>query len=134
MTAMLEQITGRYMTIDVAGAAQRIYFEEAGQGQPVLLFHTAGADNRQWRHILNDAELTAWYRFIAPDMPWHGKSLPPDGWQVQEYLLTTDVYMQTVLAMTEALGLDRPIYAGCSMGGRIARFRPHFVEALARMA
>ncbi|NOD93169.1 alpha/beta fold hydrolase [Ruegeria sp. HKCCD4884] len=120
MTATLEAITGRYVTLDVEGTSQRIYFEEAGDGPVVLLFHTAGADNRQWRHVLNDDELTSRYRFIAPDMPWHGKSLPPEGWQRDEYLLSTETYMATVLSLCDALGLDRPIYAGCSMGGRIA--------------
>ena len=120
MTAIVEDIIGRYTTINVEGKDLRIYFEEAGTGTPVLLFHTAGADNRQWRHILNDPELTSRYRFIAPDMPWHGKSLPPEGWQTQEYLLTTETYVATVLAISEAVGLDKPIYAGCSMGGRIA--------------
>jgi len=120
MTTQLEQITGRYVTIEVEGSSRRIYFEEAGQGTPVLCFHTAGADSRQWRHILNDPVLTKLYRFIAPDMPWHGKSLPPEGWQTEEYLLTTEVYVGTVLEFSAALGLDRPIFAGCSMGGRIA--------------
>lgn len=115
-----EAITGRYVTIDVEGTRQRVYFEEAGDGPPVLCFHTAGADNRQWRHILNDADLTRRHRFIAPDMPWHGKSLPPDGWETEEYLLTTEIYIATVLALVDALGLERPIFAGCSMGGRIA--------------
>lgn len=116
----VENIVGRYTTVVVGDQNLRIYFEEAGEGTPVLLFHTAGADNRQWRHILNDTELTSRYRFIAPDMPWHGKSLPPEGWHTQEYLLTTDTYVQTVLAIAKALGVERPIYAGCSMGGRIA--------------
>lgn len=116
----VENIVGRYTTVVVGDQNLRIYFEEAGEGTPVLLFHTAGADNRQWRHILNDTELTSRYRFIAPDMPWHGKSLPPEGWHTQEYLLTTDTYVQTVLAIANALEVERPIYAGCSMGGRIA--------------
>ncbi|MEM1363531.1 MAG: alpha/beta hydrolase [Pseudomonadota bacterium] len=120
MIDQLEAIVGRYIPIDVNGVAQRIYFEEAGSGPPVLLFHTAGADNRQWRHVLNDPDLTSRYRFIAPDMPWHGKSLPPEGWQCQEYLLTTEAYVATVLAIASALQLDKPVYAGCSMGGRIA--------------
>ena len=116
----LEKITGRYITIDVDGTPNRIYFEESGTGQPVLLFHTAGADTRQWRHILNDDELTSQYRFIAVDMPWHGKSLPPEGWQTQEYLLSTETYITIVLNLCRALNLENPIYAGCSMGGRIA--------------
>ncbi len=120
MTGNVENIIGRYANIKVSDQELRVYFEEAGEGTPVLLFHTAGADNRQWRHILNDPELTSRYRFIAPDMPWHGKSLPPEGWHTQEYLLSTESYVNTVLAITDALDLERPIYAGCSMGGRIA--------------
>lgn len=120
MTAAVEPITGRYITVTIAGVPQRIYFEESGQGRPVLCLHTAGADTRQWRHLMNDAEITAANRLIAFDMPWHGKSLPPEGFQTQEYLLTTDTYMQTVLAVADALGLDRPVLAGCSMGGRIS--------------
>jgi len=69
---------------------------------------------------MNDAAITADYRLIAFDMPWHGKSLPPEGFETQDYLLTTDAYIQTVLAVIDGLGLDRPILAGCSMGGRIA--------------
>jgi pimeloyl-ACP methyl ester carboxylesterase len=53
-------------------------------------------------------------------MPWHGKSLPPTGFETEEYLLTTQDYIATVLAIADALTLERPILAGCSMGGRIA--------------
>ncbi len=116
----IEPILGRYLTVEVAGRSQRIYFEEAGEGRPVLCLHTAGADTRQWRHILNDAEVTADNRIIAFDMPWHGKSLPPEGFQTEEYLLTTEVYMETILAVIKGLELDRPVLAGVSMGGRIA--------------
>ncbi len=120
MIAVLEPIIGRYVQTDIGGVPHRLYFEEAGEGQPVLCIHTAGADNRQWRHILNDDELTQRYRFIALDLPWHGKSLPPEGWETKEYLLSTDAFIDTVLAFMEAVGLEQPIYAGCSMGGRIA--------------
>ena len=116
----IEAITGRYVTVEVEGRALRIYFEEAGQGRPVLCLHTAGADTRQWRHLMNDAEVTAANRLIAFDMPWHGKSLPPEGFQTEEYLLTTEAYIETILAVVDALGLERPVLAGCSMGGRIA--------------
>jgi pimeloyl-ACP methyl ester carboxylesterase len=116
----IEPIIGRYVTIDIAGRPHRIYFEEAGQGRPVLCLHTAGSDSRQWRHILNDAEITANNRIIAFDMPWHGKSLPPEGFQTEEYLLTTEIYMEIVRGVAAALGLTRPVLAGVSMGGRIA--------------
>ncbi|RJG40463.1 alpha/beta hydrolase [Mesorhizobium sp. DCY119] len=126
-----EPIAGRYLNVTVAGREQRIFVEMAGEGRPVLCLHTAGADTRQWRHLLNDVELAQDYRLIAFDMPWHGKSLPPTGFETEEYLLTTDDYIQTVLAVIEMLDLDRPILAGCSMGGRIALqlaalHAPHF--------
>lgn len=116
----IEPINGRYVTVTIEGVPRRIYFEEAGVGQPVMCLHTAGADTRQWRHLMNDAKVTAKHRLIAFDMPWHGKSLPPEGFQSQEYLLTTEAYIETVLAVVNGLGLKRPILAGCSMGGRIA--------------
>ncbi|WP_195818684.1 alpha/beta fold hydrolase [Roseobacter sp. MH60115] len=116
----IEPIVGRYVTVDLNGVAHRIYFEEAGQGRPVLCLHTAGADTRQWRHLMNDAGITAANRLIAFDMPRHGKSLPPEGFETEEYLLTTEAYIETVLAVCTALELERPVLAGCSMGGRIA--------------
>tara|TARA_R110002074_G_scaffold49292_6_gene125779 strand:+ start:373 stop:1209 length:837 start_codon:yes stop_codon:yes gene_type:complete len=116
----IESITGCYLNVSVAGRAQRIFVEEAGKGRPVLCLHTAGAHTGQWRHLMNDTEITANHRMIAFDMPWHGKSLPPEGFQSEEYMLTTEVYIETVLAVIDGLGLEQPILAGCSMGGRIA--------------
>ena len=117
---MIENITGRYLTASIDGTLQRIYFEEAGEGPVILCLHTAGADTRQWRFLMNDADITNRHRIIAFDMPWHGKSLPPEGFETEEYLLTTDRYIATVRAVAQALHLERPILAGCSMGGRIA--------------
>ena len=120
MRAAIEPIIGRYVTVEIEGRTQRIYYEEAGQGRPVLCLHTAGADTRQWRHLMNEADVTSDNRMIAFDMPWHGKSLPPEGFETEEYLLTTEGYIETVLAVVNALELERPVLAGCSMGGRIA--------------
>lgn len=116
----VEAITGRCATVEAGGQSLRIDYEEAGEGTPVLCPHMAGAHTGQWRHLMNDAEITAGHRLIAFDMPWHGKSLPPGGFQAEEYLLTTQGYVDTILAVIDVLGLDRPILAGCSIGGRIA--------------
>jgi hypothetical protein len=43
-----EKAVGRYAHLDLDGHDYRVYVEEAGQGVPVLLQHTAGADGRQW--------------------------------------------------------------------------------------
>lgn len=114
-----EPITGRYWRIDIEGRPHRVYVEEAGEGIPLLLLHTAGSDGRQWRDLLNDAEVTRRFHCIAFDMPWHGKSSPPAGWQEEGYRLTTAGYTGLVLRMADALGLERPIVMGCSIGGRI---------------
>ncbi len=68
-----------------------MYLEEAGQGIPLLCLHTAGADSRQFRHVLNDREVTGRFRVIAFDLPWHGRSNPPDGWWTTRYRLTDEI-------------------------------------------
>jgi pimeloyl-ACP methyl ester carboxylesterase len=119
MATTLEPIVGRYMTIELGGRAHRIYFEEAGQGIPLVCLHTAGADGRQFRHLMLDDEVTSHFRVLAFDMPWHGKSLPPQGWENEEYRLTTAGYTEMIVAFCRALDLDHPVVMGCSIGGRI---------------
>ena len=114
-----EPITGRYFTMQVAGEDVRVYVEEAGSGIPLVCLHTAGADSRQFRHLLCDPAVTEHYRVLAFDMPWHGKSNPPVGYQNRDYQLTTGLYRETVNAFCAAMELDNPVVMGCSMGGRI---------------
>jgi pimeloyl-ACP methyl ester carboxylesterase len=118
-TAVIEPIVGRYARFDIGGRPQRVYFEENGQGIPLVCLHTAGADGRQWRHLLCDPDVTRHFRVLAFDMPWHGKSNPPEGWQDEEYRLTTAGYVEIVRAFCRAMALDRPVVMGCSIGGRI---------------
>ncbi len=120
MRATIESITGRYMRLDHKGREHRIYFEEAGQGIPLVCLHTAGSDGRQFRGILNDPRITRDFRVIAFDLPWHGKSSPPAGWQDGDYQLTSADYTDIILTVCRALELDRPVAMGCSIGGRIA--------------
>jgi pimeloyl-ACP methyl ester carboxylesterase len=115
----IEPIVGRYAHIELEGRSHRIYFEEAGQGIPLLCLHTAGADGRQYRAVLNDAEITRRFRVVAFDMPWHGKSSPPAGWENEDYRLTTERYTGMIMSVARALGLERPVVMGCSIGGRI---------------
>ncbi len=113
---------GRYVYVRVQGVQCRVYFEEAGRGIPVVLQHTAGSDSRQWRHMLEDGELQKNFRLIAYDLPFHGKSLPPTGvkWWEQEYRLTRELVMDSVVAICRGLDANRPIYVGCSVGGYLA--------------
>jgi pimeloyl-ACP methyl ester carboxylesterase len=114
----IEPVTGRYLRLAINGRPHRVYFEEAGEGIPLICLHTAGSDGRQFRHILNDPAVTANYRVIAFDLPWHGKSSPPAGFEAEVYELTTDSYIDIVMAIVDALKLERPAVMGCSIGGR----------------
>jgi pimeloyl-ACP methyl ester carboxylesterase len=114
---------GGYLYVTVDGIRYRVYYEQAGTGDvPLVLLHTAGADSRQWRHVLEDPDYQRLFRMVAFDLPFHGKSLPPTSvrWWEGEYRLTKAFLMQTVLAVSAALRLERPAFMGCSIGGQLA--------------
>lgn len=114
-----EPIVGRYITVDISGEKHRLFVEEAGKGIPLLCLHTAGNDSRQFRHMMNDKAVTDRFRVVAFDMPYHGRSTPPDGWWLKKPRLTTKLYLEIIRAVWAALELDRPLVIGCSMGGAI---------------
>jgi len=122
VSAKFSPIVGRYVYVTVQGVEYRVHFEEAGQGTPVLFQHTAGSDGRQWRHLLESPELTSRFRFVAYDLPYHGKSVPPltKEWWKERYSLNQAFLLDFVAAMVEALEMKDPIYCGCSMGGHLA--------------
>ena len=120
--ARFEPIMGKYVYLEVQGIEYRVYFEENGKGIPLVCQHTAGPDGSQWRHLMNDEQVTSRYRVIAPDLPYHGKSLPPESveWWKQEYRLTKSFLLDFHMALIEALGLPKIVYIGASMGGHLA--------------
>ena len=136
MKPRFDLATGHYLHLDVAGIAYRVYFEESGHGVPLLLQHTAGSDGKQWRHLLEDPRVTERFRVIAWDLPYHGKSLPPDGvaWWQEPYKLTLAFFLEFIEGFARALELDRPVFMGCSMGGHIAvdlaRWKPGLCRAV----
>lgn len=114
-----EPIVGRYLNVEIDGVNHRIYVEEAGAGIPLVCLHTAGSDTRQYRDVMCDPKILANFRVIAFDLPRHGKSSPPEGWQNSEYKLTSKSYVNTILSVIDVLQLEQPIVMGCSIGGRI---------------
>ncbi|MYE99012.1 MAG: alpha/beta hydrolase [Gammaproteobacteria bacterium] len=113
---------GRYVHLDLGGHDYRIYFEEAGQGIPLLLQHTAGANGSQWRHLFEYPEITGHFRLIAYDLPFHGKSMPPSlrNWWSEDYRLDAEFLRAVPLALCDVLGLENPVFMGCSVGGLLA--------------
>ena len=131
---------GRYAYVRNGMREARIYYETAGSGAvPLILYPTAGADTRQWRHLLTYPALRERFTMIAVDPPGHGKSLMPLGepWWEQTYSATRDELMGWVTGLVETLGLKRPVFMGCSVGGQLAlslaAFRPEPFRAFVSM-
>jgi pimeloyl-ACP methyl ester carboxylesterase len=117
--ADLSCLTGRYARVSLSTGSANVFVEQAGEGRDLLLLHTAGSDGRQYHHVLADPELRATWRMTAFDLPAHGRSSPPTGVDEGEWLLSTDRYVEAIVAVADALGLDAPVVLGCSMGGEI---------------
>ncbi|BCJ85977.1 alpha/beta fold hydrolase [Effusibacillus dendaii] len=116
---MKDPVTGRYVEIEVQGKNCRVYYESAGQGVPLVCLHTAGADSRQYQELLRNEELISRFQVIAFDLPYHGRSMPPKEWWLEPYRLTTDLYVETIMAFLKAAEIEQPLVMGCSMGGNI---------------
>ena len=118
-----DNAVGRYVYVTANDAEARIYYETAGNGPiPLLLQATAGADGRQYRHLLADPAMQSRFTMYAYDLPFHGKSLPPTGvrWWEQAYLPGREYLENWVVAIADALKLDQPYFMGCSVGGQLA--------------
>jgi pimeloyl-ACP methyl ester carboxylesterase len=119
MAARQDPIKGGYVYVPYNGYEYRVFYEEAGQGIPLVCLHTAGTDSREYRHQLSDPEINENFRVIAFDLPSHGKSIPRVGFEKEEYKLTADFYSEFTMAFCDALGLEDPVIMGSSMGGNI---------------
>ncbi|WP_428483370.1 alpha/beta fold hydrolase [Rhodopila sp.] len=115
----MPRIEGRYVPVTVRGDTYQIYYEVAGAGRDILCMHTAGADGRQFHGLMADPRITQGHRLVAFDLPWHGKSPPPEGAIPGSWRLNTDLYVDLIMGFVAAAGLERPIALGASMSGEI---------------
>ncbi len=113
------KVQGGYVPVTVGGTTYQIYYETAGKGRDVLCMHTAGSDGRQFHGLMADPRITENHRLISFDLPWHGKSPPPEGAVPGSWRLNTDLYVALIMGFIAAAGLDRPIALGASMSGEI---------------
>jgi pimeloyl-ACP methyl ester carboxylesterase len=87
-----------------------LYYELAGEGQPIVLIHAGVADSRQWN---NEFALFAQdFRILRYDLRGYGKSNPVEG----EFS-----HMGDLIALLDQLGFRQSlVLIGCSMGGGLA--------------
>lgn len=117
--APVPAVSGRYVPVVANRVAYPVYYEAAGSGRDLLCLHTAGADARQFHGLMADERITSGHRLVAFDLPWHGRSLPPDGGIAGSWRLNTDLYVELIMGFIDAAKLERPTVLGASMSGEI---------------
>lgn len=130
----LSHVRGQYVRLDTAPDTW-VYSESCGEGPPLLMLHTAGADARQWHGLMAQEALRQAWRMLAFDVPGHGRSPLPEGLANWTWQLDQDQYINWVLRYLDAMQLDKVTLMGCSMGSAIslpllARHPDRFVGAV----
>ncbi|HEY8193116.1 MAG TPA: alpha/beta fold hydrolase [Gaiellaceae bacterium] len=100
-----------------------LWYDETGEGPPVVLLHEGVVDSRIWDPVV--PLLAGRHRVIRYDQRGFGRSPLPGG----PYSLVGDL-----ISVLDAAGVDRAALVGCSRGGGIALTaaveRPERVSAL----
>jgi len=104
-----------------------ITYEVYGTGDPALVFvHGWSCDSRYWREQV--PHFSKNYRVVVLDLAGHGHS----GMARTDYTMRS--FGEDVLAVTEAVGAEKVVLVGHSMGGAViaeaARFMPDRVLGL----
>jgi len=112
-------------TIDVNGF--QLYYEERGDGEPLLLLHGGTGVGGDWQHVFTSGD-PGGYRLIVPDLRGHGRSTNPSG------LFTFRQVAKDVFALLDRLGVSRVKAIGMSAGAKsllhMGTQQPHRVDAM----
>ncbi len=96
-----------YLTRDSA----RLYYEDSGEGLPILLSHGFGASAGMWR-----GQVDAFgdrYRLIRWDMRGHGETKCPD--ELSHY--SQAICIEDMRCLLDHLNIEQAVIAGHSLGG-----------------
>jgi len=89
-----------------------LYYETAGEGEPLLLLHGLGSSVRDWEYQIG--EMARSFRVIACDVRGHGRSdKPPGPYSVAQFASDTAELLKILNAAPAHI-------CGISMGGMIA--------------
>ena len=94
-------------TVDVNGA--RLWYDEAGSGEVVLLLHGGLGDSGLWEPVV--PLLAERFRTIRTDLRFFGRSTGPAApWSWQD----------DVVGILDGLGIEQAALVGLSLGGKLA--------------
>ena len=119
---------GRFVTVEGCD----IHYIEQGEGRPILMIHGLGGTLHHMRRPLME-EFGDGYRLIALDRPGSGYSTRPRGFDGR-----LSEQARLVAGFIDALGLEKPLLVGHSLGGAVAlttaQLYPDKVAGLALLA
>ncbi|MER9303209.1 alpha/beta fold hydrolase [Mesorhizobium sp. M0293] len=101
---------GKFIEID----GNRIHYVDQGEGRPIVFVHGLGAQLHHFGHTLF-GRFGPGYRLIALDRPGSGYSVRARGATGR-----LPEQAEIVRRFIEALGLERPLVVGHSLGGAVA--------------
>jgi pimeloyl-ACP methyl ester carboxylesterase len=103
------------------------YLDVPGGSPPLVLLHGLSANAQCFGGLIR-AGLSPLFRVIAPDLRGRGKTdKPPTGYTMADHA-------RDVLALLDALGLERVIMAGHSFGGYLAIYiAVHYPERVEKL-
>ncbi|WP_345817216.1 alpha/beta fold hydrolase (plasmid) [Paraburkholderia sp. PREW-6R] len=117
--------------MDIQTNGTRIHVKQQGSGELALVFlHYYGGSSRTWDRVAG--ELSDRYRIVATDhRGWGDSEAAADGYRIADLAADAE-------GVIEALGLQRCVLVGHSMGGKVAQLiasrRPRGLEGLVLVA
>lgn len=102
----------RELTVDSGGILLAVR-DYGGEGTPLVLLHGSGGTLADWDDVV--PLLTPSFRVAVYDAPAHGQSQAPLG------ALQVTRFLDAVDDVVAALGLERPLLVGHSMGGGVVQ-------------
>jgi len=105
----------------------QLFYTTVGRGSDLVLLHPTPCDHRFWLQLAES--LSGKYRVILPDLRGHGQSEAGSG------PITMSKLGADVERLLDVLGIQRALFAGCSIGGYVLyelwRESPGRISALA---
>jgi pimeloyl-ACP methyl ester carboxylesterase len=122
---VVKRAVARAETIDVNGF--QLYFEQRGDGEPLLLLHGGTGIGADWTLVFTGGEPDG-FRVIVPDLRGHGRSTNPSR------AFTFRQAAKDMFALLDRLGLQRANAIGLSMGAKtllhMATQQPDRIDAM----